>query len=521
MGLAKDIEAQIEDHIKAHVEGLDQPAAPGVAISVTKDGNEIFTGCYGLAEINHPVPVARDTVMRIGSQTKQFTVLLILMLEADGKLSLEDALCDHLPWLPEVAEPVKLVHLAANMSGFRDFLEAMAFSGRSIFSPSERQTARDALARQDALNFEPGSAMIYSNSGFLLLSDIIEKLEDACFDEVLKRRITGPLGMSDTHLMVRDGEARERLAAHYTLQDGNWRQAAWGVPLGGEGGMISTLNDMCLWQRALESGDMPWASLWRRMETPAVYRNRETAPYGLGLVVGDYRGRLAIGHGGSVAGGRSESMRFPDDGLGIVIQANHDQIATFSLARRIADVVFGDTPPVADIPAAAGFYRQENGNGVFEIIKRDEGSFLRSPDGELPLLAEPDGRFKPERGIADLLLSPRPDGSLDGLWCGEPRRFRKLEPCKADRSLSGRYVNRAQGIDAIIEGETGHAQLRLRSNLGVLDGSIEPLDRDIWLMRPDGQHPDGGSDWTATLTATSSGFVLDSERTRGLAFEKQ
>lgn len=512
--------ADIETRIEPLFRGFRAPLSPGAAVAVTKDGEEIFAGCYGLADINHGVPIARDTLMRIGSQTKQFTVLLTLMLEAEGKLSLDDPVQDHLPWLPRFPHPVTLRHLAANTSGVRDFLEAMIFAGRSIFTPGERQTARDALARQDALNFVPGSAMIYSNSGFFMLSEIIETLEDACFDEVLKRRITTPLGMADTHMMPRDSTVRPRLAAHYAWGDEAWRRLGWGIVLGGEGGMISTLDDMRLWQRTLERGEAPWAPLWKRMEAPTVYANGKTGLYGLGLVNEPYRGRRAVGHGGSVSGGRSESMRFPDDGLGIVILANNDRISTFSLARRIADAVFGDPPPEGRLPAAAGFYRQENGSEVFEIVEQDGRSFLRSADGDVPLQAASDGWFRPERGITDLSLSPRPDGTLDGLWCGAARRYRKLTPRRADAALSGRYANAAQGLDVVIEGDAIAAEFRLRSDLGAFGCRIEALDRDLWLMRPADTAIQTGDGWMAVLTATASGFVLSSERTRGLSFEK-
>jgi CubicO group peptidase (beta-lactamase class C family) len=162
---------------------------------------------------------------------------------------------------------------------------------------------------------------------------------------VLKKRITGPLGMADTRLMWRDSEVQRRLATHYTRQpDGTWQHLTWGFMLGGEGGMISTLDDMLIWQANLWNPQVGTPALFERMGTPARYANGKASPYGLGLMAGEYRGRRTVGHGGTVAGGKSESVRFVDDGLGIVIIANNDTAATFSLARRIADSISA-TPP--------------------------------------------------------------------------------------------------------------------------------------------------------------------------------
>ena len=221
-----------------------QGDGPGIVVAVTKDGTEIFSSTYGMANINFGVPMDRKTIIRIGSQTKQFTVLLILLLAAEGRLSLSDQVQDHLPYVPEFDHPVTLAHLASNTSGLRDFLEAMMFSGLPLGAPSTRQTARDAISRQDGLNFVPGSAMIYSNTGFFLLSDIIEKIEGAPFDAVLKRRLTEPLGMPDTSMMLRDSHVQKRLATHYTRQGGSWVHLGWGLELGGEGGMVSTSMEL-------------------------------------------------------------------------------------------------------------------------------------------------------------------------------------------------------------------------------------------------------------------------------------
>jgi CubicO group peptidase (beta-lactamase class C family) len=507
-----------------------QPGSPGAVVAVTKNGQEIFSACYGLANINQAVPLDRKSIIRIGSQTKQFTVLLTLMLEAEGKLSLDDEVQVHMPWVPRMAHPVTLRHLASNTSGFRDFLEAMIFSGLPITSQSNRQTGRDVIAAQDDLNYVPGEQMLYSNSGFFLLSEIIEKIEGASFDEVLQARITKPLGMVDTRLMARDSEVQSRLATHYTRQpDGSWRHLSWGIVLGGEGGMVSTLDDMLIWQANLWNPRVGTPEMYERMSKATAYANGRISPYGLGLVTGQYRGRRVVGHGGTVAGGKSESMRFVDDGLGIVIIANNDAAATYSLARRIGDAYFGEANAAstageaAQLAAAAGLYREEGGTDLFEIVVQNGQPTFLNAGGPAPLEPLGENRFKPERGITDLVLSPGGDGIIDAEWCGAPRRYRRVDRNASfkPQAIAGRYRNAKLGLDVEIGlADDGRNAFALRSSIGALRAVLTPLEPDLYLVtaaEEAGARP--GRPWMASIKVEPQGCILNSERTRNLRFE--
>ncbi|PWK68250.1 serine hydrolase domain-containing protein [Aminobacter sp. AP02] len=496
------------------------PDSPGAVVAVTENGREIFANTYGLANINNSVPMDRKTIIRIGSQTKQFTVLLILMLEAEGKLSLADEVQKHLPYVPRLEHPVTLEHLASNTSGFRDHLEAMIFAGLSIFTPSDRQAGRDVIARQDALNFKPGSAMTYCNAGFFMLSEIIEQIEGATFNKVLRKRITGPLGMDDTSLLIRDGDAMKRLAAHYTKRPEGWANLNWGLDLGGEGGMISTLDDMIVWQQNLFDPKVGTPEMYERMATPCVFDNGATGFYGLGLVTDVYRGRRAVGHGGTVAGGKSESTRFVDHGLGVVIIANNDQVASFALGRRIADIYFGDKAP-APIALAPGRYRQEGGPDVFEIVAKDGVTTFLNSGGVGGFDFGHQGGAKPERAITDLVLSPRADGKMDGVFCGTPRVYAPLQAgATAARPLAGRYVNKAQDLEVEISGDASKGEFRLRSGLGAMSAPIVAADADLWFLLQPGTDMRPGLPWNATLAVTSDGFEMNSDRIKKLAFKR-
>lgn len=506
----------------AHFEHMNAAGSPGAAVAVLKDGVEVFSGLYGHSHINSAEPMRRDTIMRIGSQTKQFTVLLALMLEGDGLLSMDDTVQKHLPWVPQFDHPVTLRQLAANASGLRDHLEVLILSGAGLFGTSSRQDARDIVSRQDALNFTPDEAMLYSNTGFFLLGDIIEKVTGKTYNEVLAERITGPLGMKDTFLQQRDSMALPRLATHYTKQPEGWCALGWGFPYGGEGAMVSTLNDMILWMANLDAPKVGTPEMYARMQTPSVFANGVASAYGLGVLADVYRGRRCVGHGGTVAGGKSESERYIDDGLSIVIIANNDQVATFGVGRRIADAWFGDADP-APLPFVPGQYRQVGGPDILALVEHEGGAWFQGAGGPAITLDHGNQQgAKPERAVNDIIVRPGADGSLAALFCGTPRQYRPLVAgATAAAPLAGRYANAAQGFDVEVTGDTRSGTFTLRSPLGVTRATLLAIDSDLWVMLPPGGTFDLGQPWTGTLIVTPTGFELNTDRIKRLAFTKQ
>lgn len=512
-----------------------RPESPGAAVSVTRHGREIHRGFYGMADLAHAVPIDERTVIRIGSQTKQFTVLLALMLEAEGKLSLEDDVRRHLPWLPEYPETVTLRHLAANVGGLRDFLEIMVLGGLPIGAPSTRAWARRIIGGHGGVNFRPGTDLIYCNTGFFLLSEIVEQVSGRSFNQLLEERITGPLGMRDTRLMRWDSEILPRLADHHTRgPDGGWHKAQWGVVLGGEGGMVSTLEDMALWLANLDAPKVGTPEMIARMSAPGAVIDGIPSPYGLGLVTCRYRGLASIGHGGGVAGGRSESVRFPEAGIGVVILGNTDDMGPFSLARRILDLVLGHEPgpprtaaATGRLKQAVGLYRAEDGDDVFGIAVKDgQPVFVSNMNSGMPIEQVGDDAFMPERGIVPLEFTPRDDGDMDTRWFGRPRRFRRLADAalSAAPGLAGRYADAATGFAAEIGEEDGETVLRLSTPYGTWQTALEARAPDLHLATPrralsDTPPKPGAIDaggWEFTIRTVADGIVLNDDRTKHL-----
>ena len=510
------------DTIAARIDALFAPwsglGSPGAVWSVTRHGRTIHSGAVGLADIPHGVPLDQRSVVRIGSQTKQFTVLLALMLEADGLLSLDDEVHRHAPWLPAFPHPVTLRHLATNTSGLRDVLEVMTLSGVPLAAPVTRARQRDLLARHGAVNFVPGTQMIYCNTGFWLLSEIVEQVSGRSFDELLAERITGPLGMADTRLLPRDTQVPPRLAAQHARGPGGaWETARWGWEIGGEGGMASTLDDMARWQANLADPHAGTAALLAHMAEPVVYANGTTGLYAMGLIAESYRGLRHVGHGGSIAGGRSESMWFPEAGLGIAILANLDAIAPYSLALRIADIVLADEmQPVPEAGPAlpAGLYRTAEGE-VLDI--RPSGEMVTGA-GPVALRPAATGVFVPERPVLHMTLARgAEDGVLDTTWCGEARRFRRLPDAPLDgATLVARYVGPDTGLTAEIRPRPGGARILLSSEFGVHRLDARWVDEDLMLFAPDTM-PAGADRWVGSARVSEGELVLTTDRTKNLS----
>lgn len=500
---------------------FDRPDSPGVVLLVQKDGQEVFCDAWGQANINFGAPLDRNSRIRTGSQSKQFTVLLALLLEAEGKLSMGDDVRDHLPWLPDLGHRVTLYHLATNTSGWRDHFQALVLSGLSLLAASDRQTTLDAIARQEALNFAPGSAVSYCNSGFILLGEIIRQIEGKPLAEVLRTRITGPLGMTATEHVERDGLAMPGVATHYSRGPEGWYTPLWGLPIGGEGGMISTVDDMGRWLANFETAQVGTPEILARMQAPPVFANGTASGYGMGLLCQTYRGRRFVGHGGWVSGGRSEGGRFPDHGLNIVLLGNCDAIAPLALMRRVADAWFDETTPPA-LSFVPGRYHLVGGREVIEVRSHAGQPQIMSAGGGFDTLdcSAPLGAAR-EGGIIATHYRPEADGTIAADTSGRPQRFRPLPASVAAAPLTGRYALPAQGLLAEISTDHASGSIVLRSDIGVLRGTLEAVDKDLWLLRLAAAPGGTGQPWTAVLSVTPAGFTLDTARNKGLNFDRQ
>ena len=327
------------DEVDRYVaEQMRQLHLPGVSLAVIRNGRVIKAQTYGLANVELGVPVSADTVFELGSVTKQFTAAAIMLLVEDGKIGLDDPLSKYFGDVPTAWSQITVRQLLTHTSGIKNYLGVPKLE-RETFEPgvTHDDIAKLFFSRLD-LEFEPGQTWSYSNSGFLLLGNIIEKVSAQSYWDLIATRIFNPLGMSHTRSSQPSAVIPHR-ASGYDWTKGHFEnREALHENAYAAGSIVSTIGDMAKWDAALSSGKVLKKSSFDLMWTAARGRNNETLPfnYGFGWFVDRYHGHRVIQHTGGTPGFSSAFYRFVDFGLTIVILTNHSDTIIDHLAIDIA-----------------------------------------------------------------------------------------------------------------------------------------------------------------------------------------
>lgn len=347
------------------------------AVLVAQRGMPLFDRAYGLA--NHEWEIANTpaTRFRIGSITKQFTAVSILLLEERGKLKLTDRVSQHVPDTPAAWSKITLLHLLTHSSGLTNVTELPEF----MLWKNSPATVTQMVARFSdlPLDFEPGSRPRYSNSNYLVLGLIVERLSGQRYGEFLREHVLDPLGLEDSGL---DSNLTilPRRATGYGYRNGQYLNAPYSdmsVPHGA-GAMYSTTHDLWRWAEGVYVDKLLTPASRARMLAPAM------DGYALGVRVYEQRGRKVIEHGGAIAGFSSALRYYPDDGVTVVVLSNLGRSITAELSSELSSVLFdgaGDASaavPKVNLPAAT----LQSYSGVY-TVSPDRFFTIRFADGKL------------------------------------------------------------------------------------------------------------------------------------------
>lgn len=226
----------------------DKPDSPGCALGVYRDGQIAYARGYGMADLERNVPITPRTVFDIGSTAKQFAAATIVMLADDGKLSLDDDLRRHIPELPAYEQPITIRQMLHHTSGLRDYIDLLTLAGERLDGVTTADEALAMLVRQRELNFTPGSAHLYSNSGYFLFSIIVERVTGRSLREVAQERIFTPLGMTHTeYLGSYDDLIPHRAIAYAPRPDKRLRVDVSRWAQLGDGAIFTTVEDLLRW----------------------------------------------------------------------------------------------------------------------------------------------------------------------------------------------------------------------------------------------------------------------------------
>ena len=319
--------------------------APGCAAAVSLNGEVVFEKAFGLADLEHNVPNTIQTIFESGSVAKQFTAASLVLLQQDGKLSLDDPVRKYIPELPDYGTPLTIRHLLNHTSGIRDWGTVMSLTGAGRGDRVITQDlALDVITHQRGLDFTPGSEYSYSNSGYNLAAIIVERVSKQKFPAFVEERLFKPIGMKNSSW--RDDYQRivpGRAQAYARQGNGPWRLNMPFMNVYGNGGMLTTVGDWMKWNAMLDSQSLG-APLVNALETRGVLNDGRKIVYALGLEVSTYKGLKDVSHGGATAGYQTFLARYPNNKVSVGVMCNGTSPSAGGIAANITDEIFGPFP---------------------------------------------------------------------------------------------------------------------------------------------------------------------------------
>lgn len=327
---------------------FDRTDSPGCAVGVYQDGKLLYGRGYGMASLELGVPLTTRTVLDVGSISKQFTAMAILILEKEGRLSLEDPLRKHFPEMPPYADKVTLRRALSQTSGLRDLWTLWGQTGRTF--AGDTIDALRVITRSAETNYVPGERYLYTNSGWILAAQLVYRLTGKTLAQFAEERMFAPLGMRDTRYFSDNAAVIPNLGTAYGPRAGGSRvvRNTYDGAIMGAGGVHTTIEDFGRWLDNYDAGTVGGRDVIRVMTTPTTLndgspaRSGATQAYAVGLNAGTLRGLPVISHGGSWAGYRAHFLRFPDQRFAVATFCNHSASGPDSLARNVAAIYIGE-----------------------------------------------------------------------------------------------------------------------------------------------------------------------------------
>jgi CubicO group peptidase (beta-lactamase class C family) len=545
-GLARaPVEAQgVADSTARRVDAVfakfDRPGAPGCALGVYQNGRLAYTRGYGGANLELRVPITPATVFDIGSTSKQFTAMSVLLLARDGALSLDDDVRKWLPELPSYGVPITIRHLLHHTSGLRDYLTLMELAGERFENVSTDDDALAAIIRQRALNFRPGSEWQYSNTGYFLLSIIVKRASGMTLSRFAAERIFRPLGMTHTHIHDDHRMIVPDRATGYDPPDstGAFRIDMSNFEQTGDGSVMTTVEDLLRWDENFYAGAVGGPAVLAEMVAPGTLADGTALDYASGLFVDRHRGLPTVAHGGSWAGYRAELLRFPTEHASVAVLCNVAGSNPEGLALQVADVwLAGRFPEGAGstsadrgagsaviVPPAgiAGTYRDAALGAIARVVSRGDTLRLLFSGADLALRPVAANQFElVDADVKVRFTPPAPPAPrrivLSGSGLGS-RTYDAIVPIRPGRAalapLAGEYWSEELQAGYRVALERDSLVLHAR-NLPA--GTLRPTVRDEF------EYPAAGLTlrFLRDPGGRVGGFALAAGRTQGLRFVRR
>lgn len=330
-------------------EAFDRTDSPGCALGVYQDGRILYSRGYGMASLELGVALSPRSVLDVGSISKQFTAMSILMLQKEGKLSLDDPIRKYIPELPPYADKITLRRALSQTSGLRDIYGLIAQTGRAFAGDSI--DALHIITRSTEPNYTPGDRYLYTNTGWILAAQIVYRLTGKTLAQFADERIFEPLGMHDTRYLADATTIIPNGAESYAPRPGGGFRvvrSTYDGAIMGAGAVQTSVEDFVRWLNNYDSATVGGRDIIQTMTTPTLLndgtpaRSGPTEAYAIGLNVGTLRGLRVVSHGGVWAGYRGHFLRLPDQHFAVATFCNLTTSGPDSLARKVAGIYLAD-----------------------------------------------------------------------------------------------------------------------------------------------------------------------------------
>ncbi len=519
----------------------DTTVTPGCAVSVIKDGQIIYKRGYGMADLDHDVPITPETVFHVASISKQFTAAAILLLAQEGKLSLDDDVHKYIKELPDFGVPITIRQLIHHTSGLRDQWDLLGLAGwRYSLDLITDDDVLELVSRQKELNFKPGDKHMYCNTGYTLLAQIVKRVSGQSFREFTSNRIFEPLGMRSTHFRDDHAEIVKHIAYGYAEGQGRnvFRLSVTNFDTVGATSLLTTVEDLARWDENFYNPRIGGAALVAQQLQRGKLNNGKELDYAFGLEHGTYRDLATIDHGGADAGYRADLLRFPQQHFSVACLCNQAETNPSELTRKVADLYLADQfkeaapvrtessgKPVA-IPddrlvQYAGLYWKEDDQRAMRIVHRDGKLFLAESEEErLELSPRSENRFLLGVFPVAFTFTQGATGtpshlSVQGPEQKEPDVFERVTEFQPTREQLNGYIGaygsaEIEPIYRIVVENNSLVLKRLKSK----PQKLQPTLIDHF------DSPSGDLHFQRNRAGMITGFLLNSGRTKNFSFTK-
>jgi CubicO group peptidase (beta-lactamase class C family) len=544
--LAAQTSAAERARIDAVFQAYDKPHVPGCALGVMQNGQLAYGRGYGWADLERNVPITTASLFDIGSTSKQFAAASIALLVQEHKLAYTDDIRKYIPEMPDYGAPITIDNLMRHTSGLRDYTGLLTLAGHTLEEATTDSQALASIVHQRHLNFPTGSKYEYSNTGYFLLSVIIERVTGKSLADFARERIFIPLGMKNTRYRNHAAMLIPNRALGYAPDDsGGFRNSMSNWEQTGDGAVQLSVRDALAWDENFYHPRVGGPAMVQQLQERGRLANGDTISYARGLEIDHYRGLRRVQHGGDWVGYHAAYARFPDQHTSVIILCNSDGISPTELADKVSDIVLAKSFPqkqVASTPRHDSTHSAPAGASVIPVSRLVGSYYASSIDEVARITTKHDslalglvGRSLPLQatGPATYAVVGLPvsveflaDGDAPAravrIRVGselrdEAVRFTAVSPTAEQlQELTGSYFSPELGVTwpVTLEGN----QLVLNKGAGKdedISGTLEPAMADSFTAGSGLVH------FTRDASGHVTGFDVSASRMRGIRFDRK